>query len=149
MLKEFKEFAMRGNVLDLAVGLVIGAAFGGIVTSFVNDILMPPVGLLVGKVDFSNLFINLSGTAYATLKDAKAAGAATLNYGVFLNTLINFLIVAFAVFLLVKQVNRLRRPAPAPAAPATRECPFCLSAIPERATRCAHCTSELTAQASA
>ncbi len=149
MLKEFKEFAMRGNVLDLAVGLVIGAAFGGIVTSFVNDILMPPIGLLVGKVDFSNLFINLSGTAYATLKDAKAAGAATLNYGLFLNTLINFLIVAFAVFLLVKQVNRLRRPAPAPAAPATRECPYCLSAIPVRATRCAHCTSELAAQANA
>ncbi len=144
MMKDFKEFAMRGNVLDMAVGVIIGAAFGGIVTSFVNDILMPPIGLLVGRVDFTNLFITLSGQSYATLKDAKAAGAATLNYGVFLNTVINFLIVAFAIFLLVRQVNRMRGPAPEPApAPAMKDCPRCLSAIPAKATRCAHCTSDV------
>jgi large conductance mechanosensitive channel len=119
MLKEFKEFAMRGNVLDMAVGIVIGAAFGKIVTSFVNDMLMPPIGLLLGKVDFSNLFVDLSGTAHATLKDAQAAGAPTLNYGLFLNTILDFVIVAFAIFLLIRQVNRLQRPAPAPAAAPT------------------------------
>ena len=142
MMKDFKEFAMRGNVVDMAVGVIIGAAFGAIITSFVNDVLMPPIGLLLGRVDFTNLFINLSGQTYATLKDAKAAGAATLNYGLFMNTVINFLIVAFAVFLLIRQVNRFQPPAPAPA-PATKDCPRCLSAIPLKATRCAHCTSEL------
>jgi large conductance mechanosensitive channel len=145
MLKEFKEFAMRGNVLDMAVGIIIGAAFGKIVSSFVNDILMPPIGLLLGKVDFSNLFINLSGTSYATLTEAKAAGAPTLNYGVFLNSVIDFLIVAFAIFLLIRQVNRLQRqPAPAPAEPpTTKECSYCLSTIPIKATRCPQCTSPL------
>jgi large conductance mechanosensitive channel len=142
MIKEFKEFAMRGNVLDMAVGIIIGAAFGQIVTSFVQDVLMPPIGRLLGHVDFSNLFVNLSGTHYPTIAAAKAAGAATLNYGLFLNTIINFLIVAFAVFLLVRQVNRLA-PKPAPAPVATRDCPYCLSAIPLKATRCGHCTSEL------
>ena len=143
MIKEFKEFAMRGNVLDMAVGIIIGAAFGQIVTSFVQDVLMPPIGRLVGHVDFSNLFVSLTGSHYDTLAAAKAAGAATLNYGVFLNTVINFLIVAFAVFLLVRQVNRFM-PKPAPAvAPATRECPYCLSPMPLKATKCAHCTSEL------
>jgi len=146
MLKEFKEFAMKGNVLDMAVGIIIGAAFGKIVTSFVGDVLMPPLGLLLGKVDFTNLFINLSGKSYATLAEAKAAGAATLNIGVFINTIIDFIFVAFAVFLLVKQVNRLRRqPEAAPAAPTTKECLFCLSTIPLKATRCPHCTSELKA----
>ena len=144
MLKEFKEFAMRGNVLDMAVGIIIGAAFGQIVNSFVQDVLMPPIGRLLGHVDFSNLFLNLSETHYTSIAAAKAAGAATLNYGVFLNTVINFLIVAFAVFLLVRQVNRFApKPAPAAPAPATRECPFCLSAIPPKATRCPHCTSEV------
>jgi large conductance mechanosensitive channel len=146
MLKEFKEFAMRGNVLDMAVGIIIGAAFGQIVTSFVADILMPPVGRLLGHVDFSNLFINLTETHYPTIAAAKAAGAATLNYGLFLNTVINFLIVAFAVFLLVRQVNRLA-PKPAPAPPSTRECPYCLSAIPLKATKCMNCTSEIRAAA--
>ena len=146
MLKEFKEFAMKGNVLDMAVGIIIGAAFGKIVTSFVGDVLMPPLGLLLGKMDFGNLFINLSGKSYATLAEAKAAGAATLNIGVFINTIIDFIFVAFAVFLLVKQVNRLRRqPEAAPAAPTTKECLFCLSTIPLKATRCPHCTSELKA----
>ena len=144
MLKDFKEFAMRGNVLDMAVGIIIGAAFGQIVNSFVQDVMMPPVGRLVGHVDFSNLFVSLSGQHYDTLAAAKAAGAATLNYGVFLNTVINFLIVAFAVFLLVRQVNRLMpRPAPAAAAPVTRACPYCLSAIPLKATKCGHCTSSV------
>ena len=147
MLKEFREFAMRGNVMDMAVGVVIGAAFGKIVTSLVNDIIMPPVGLALGKVDFSNLFINLSGTAYASLADAQAAGAPTINYGVFLNTLLDFIIVAFAIFLVIKQINRLKREEPAtPAAPpSTKDCPFCLSGIPLKATRCPHCTSELRA----
>jgi len=146
MLKEFKEFAMRGNVLDMAVGIIIGAAFGKIITSFVNDILMPPIGLLLGKVDFSNLFINLSGQSFATIAEAKKAGVATINYGLFMNTVLDFLIVAFVIFLLIKQVNRLKRePAPAPAAaPTTRDCPYCLSAIPIPAVRCAHCTSQLT-----
>jgi large conductance mechanosensitive channel len=143
MIKEFKAFAMRGNVLDMAVGIIIGAAFGQIVTSFVQDIMMPPMGRLLGHVDFSNLFWSLSGTHYDTVAAAKAAGAATLNYGLFLNTVINFLIVAFAVFLLVRQVNRLA-PKPAPA-PATRDCPYCLSTVPAKATKCAHCISELRA----
>ena len=144
MLKEFKEFAMRGNVLDMAVGIVVGAAFGGIVTSFVNDVLMPPIGLLLGKVDFSNLFITLTGRHFDSVAQAKAAGAATLNYGMFMNTVINFLIVAFAIFLLIRQVNRLQpKPAPAPAGPALKECMFCFSSIPQQATRCPHCTSDL------
>jgi large conductance mechanosensitive channel len=143
MIKEFKEFAMRGNVLDMAVGIIIGAAFGQIVTSFVQDVLMPPIGRMLGRVDFSNLFVSLNGQHYDTVAAAKAAGAATINYGLFINTVINFLIVAFAVFLLVRQVNRLA-PKPAPA-PTTRECPFCLSAVPLKATRCPHCTSELRA----
>jgi len=143
MLKEFKQFIMRGNVVDLAVGLVIGAAFGKIVTSFVEDILMPPIGLGLGKVDFSNLFINLSTKDYPSVAAAKAAGAATLNYGIFLNNILNFLIVAFAVFLVIKQVNRLHEPAPAAAAPITKDCPHCLSAIPVKAMKCAHCTADL------
>jgi len=146
MFKEFKEFAMRGNVVDMAVGIIMGAAFGGIVTSLVNDILMPPIGLLLGRVDFANLFITLKGAEYTTLAQAKAAGATTLNFGVFINTVINFLIVAFAVFLLVRQVNRLRRPAEAtPAAPTTKDCSFCFTAIPIKAVRCPNCTSQLKA----
>jgi len=148
MLKEFKEFAMKGNVLDMAIGVIIGAAFGKIVTSFVNDVLMPPLGLLLGRMDFSNLFINLSGTSYASLADAKKAGAATLNYGLFLNTVIDFAIVAFVIFLLVKQVNRMRAPAPAPPAPPTKDCPLCTSAIPVAAKRCPHCTADLVASKS-
>lgn len=143
MWREFKEFIMRGNVIDLAVGIIIGAAFGKIVTSFVNDIIMPPVGLLLGKVDFSNLFINLSGQPYPTLAAAKEAGAATINYGAFINTVIDFLIVALAIFLIARVVNRLRRKPEA--APTTKECPYCCTAIPIKAIRCPHCTSELTA----
>lgn len=146
MLEEFKKFALRGNVLDLAIGIIIGTAFGKIVTSLVNDILMPPIGLLLGKVDFSNLFIDLSGQGYPSLAAAQAAGAPTINYGLFINTVIDFIIVAFVIFLLVRQVNRLMAPpAPAPAAPTTKECPYCLSTIPIQATRCAYCTSELKA----
>ncbi|RLC91014.1 MAG: large conductance mechanosensitive channel protein MscL [Chloroflexi bacterium] len=144
MLKEFKEFTMRGNVLDMAVGIIIGAAFGKIVTSFVNDILMPPIGLLLGNVDFANLFINLSGQPYATLEEAQAAGAATINYGVFINTVLDLIIVAFVIFLLVHQVNRMKREQKAPPAePTTKKCPYCLSTIPIKATRCPHCTSEI------
>jgi large conductance mechanosensitive channel len=144
MLKEFKEFAMRGNVVDMAVGIIIGAAFGKIITSFVSDVLMPPIGLLLGKMSFANLFIDLSGKGFATIEEAKKAGAATINYGLFLNTIFDFLIVAFAVFLLIRQINRMRRePEPAPAPPDTRECPFCLTTIALKAVRCPHCTSEL------
>ncbi|MGH7014005.1 MAG: large-conductance mechanosensitive channel protein MscL [Stellaceae bacterium] len=144
MLKEFRDFAMRGNVIDLAVGFIMGAAFGKIVTSLVNDILMPPIGLLLGKVDFSGLFVNLTSQHFDTIAQAKAAGAATLNYGVFINTLINFIIVAFAVFLLVRQVNRMTAKfAPPPTAPATKECPYCISTIALKATRCPHCTATL------
>jgi large conductance mechanosensitive channel len=142
MLKEFKEFAMRGSVIDLAVGIIIGAAFGKIVTSLVNDILMPPIGLLLGKVDFSSLFINLSRQAYPTLAEAKAAGAATINYGLFINAVIDFIIVAFVIFLFIQQINRLKRP-PAAAPVTTKECPHCLSVINIKATRCPNCTSEL------
>jgi large conductance mechanosensitive channel len=143
VLKEFKEFAMRGSVVDLAVGVIIGAAFGKIVSSLVEDVIMPPIGRLLGHVDFSGLFINLSGKAYETLADAKAHNAATLNYGIFLNNVINFLIVAFAVFLLVQQVNRwTMKPAPA-AAPSTKDCPQCAMTIPIAAKRCGHCTSQL------
>jgi len=147
MLKEFKAFAMRGNVLDMAVGVVIGAAFGKIVSSFVADMLMPPLGLLLGKVDFSNLFVTLSASkSFNTLAEAKAAGVPTLNYGLFINTVIDFLIVAFAIFLLIRQVNRLTaKPEAAPGPPTTKDCPFCLSTIPIKATRCPHCTSELRA----
>ncbi|HEY3131225.1 MAG TPA: large-conductance mechanosensitive channel protein MscL [Acidobacteriota bacterium] len=141
MWKEFKEFMARGNVVDLAIGIVIGAAFGKIVSSFVTDVLMPPIGLLFGKVDFTNLFINLSGKTYATLAQAKTAGAPTINYGIFLNTILDFLIVAFAIFLAIRQVNRMKRGQD----PTTKECPFCLSTIPLKATRCGHCTSELKA----
>jgi len=144
MFKEFKEFVMKGNVLDMAVGIIIGVAFGKIITSFVSDILMPPLGLLLGKMDFSNMFINLSGQSYPTIAAAKAAGAATLNYGIFINTIIDFLIVASAIFLLVRQVNKMKR-APAAAAPTTKDCPFCATAIPIPAKRCPHCTSQLTA----
>ena len=144
MIKEFKEFAMRGNVLDVAVGIIIGAAFGQIVTSFVQDILMPPIGLFSGHSDFSNKFINLSGHAYATLAEAKAAGAATINYGVFFNALSDFLIVAFTVFMLVRQVNRLKSEQKA-SAPSMRDCQFCLSPVAIKATRCPHCTSPLAA----
>jgi len=144
MLKEFKEFVMRGNVVDLAIGIVIGGAFGKIVTSFVSDILMPPIGLLLGKVNFSNLFIDLSGNHFTSLEEAKKAGAATINYGLFFNTILDFVIVAFAIFLLIRQINRMRRESePAPAAPDTKECRFCLSVIPAGASRCPHCTSEL------
>lgn len=142
MLKEFKEFAMKGSVIDLAVGIVIGGAFGKIVSSFVGDILMPPLGLALGKMDFSNLFIDLSGKGFTTLKAAKDAGAPVIGYGVFLNTILDFLIVAFAIFLLIKQINRLKRE-PAPAPPNTKECAFCCSAIPLKATRCPNCTAEL------
>jgi large conductance mechanosensitive channel len=142
MVKEFREFIQRGNVVDLAVAVVIGAAFGTIVTSFVEDILMPPIGLALGKVDFSNLFINLSGKEYPSVAAAKAAGAATLNYGIFINTILNFIIIAFAVFLVVRQINRMQTPAPAPAG-ATKDCPYCLTPIPLKAVKCAHCTSEI------
>lgn len=150
MLKEFKEFAMRGNVVDMAVGIIIGAAFGTIVKSLVADVLMPPIGLLLGNVDFSELFIVLkAGTAagpYAALAEAKAAGAVTINYGVFASTVISFLIVAFAVFMVIRGLNRLKRQEEAPPAePTTKECPYCLSTIAIKATRCAHCTGELKA----
>ncbi len=143
MLKEFKEFAMRGNVMDMAVGVIIGAAFGKIVASVVEDVIMPPVGRLLGHVDFSGLFINLSGKTYETLAAAKAAGAPTLNYGLFLNTVINFLIVAFAVFLVVQQVNRWTKKPAAPATPTTKDCPQCAMPIPIAAKRCGHCTAQL------
>lgn len=143
MLKEFKEFAVRGNVLDMAVGIIIGAAFGKVVSSLVEDIIMPPIGLLLGRVDFANLFITFSTQHYTSLAEAKKAGVATLSYGVFINTVITFLIVAFSVFLIVKMVNRLKRQEAPAAAPATKECPYCLSSIAPQATRCPHCTSQL------
>ena len=143
MLQEFKKFALQGNVLDMAIGIIIGAAFGKIVSSLVADVLMPPIGLLVGKIDFSSLFLNLSGQGYASLSAAKAAGAPTINYGLSLNNVFDFLIVAFVIFLLVKQINRLKAKEAPAAAPATRDCPRCLSAVPLRATRCPFCTSDL------
>jgi large conductance mechanosensitive channel len=143
MFKEFKEFIARGNVLDLAVAVVIGAAFGKIVTSFVNDIIMPPLGMALGKIDFSNLFVNLSGTPYRTLAEAKAAGAPTVNYGVFINTIIDFLNVALVIFLAVRTINKLKREPPAD--PTTKECPECASTIPLKARRCPECTSALVA----
>jgi len=142
MLKEFRDFAMRGNVVDMAVGIIIGGAFGKIVSSFVADVLMPPIGLLLGRMDFSNLYINLSGRAFTSLAEAKVAGAPTINVGLFINTILDFAIVAFALFLVIKQMNKLKKE-PAPAAPSTRDCPHCLSAIPLKATRCAHCTADL------
>jgi large conductance mechanosensitive channel len=147
MFKEFKEFAMRGNVVDMAVGIVIGAAFGGIVNSFVSDVIMPPVGLFLGSVDFSSLFLVLKegkvAGPYESLATAKAAGAVTLNYGVFFNTIISFLIITFAVFLLIRNINRMKKKEDAAAVPTTKECPYCLSAVPVKAVRCPHCTSEL------
>ncbi len=143
MWKEFKEFAVKGNVLDMAIGIIIGVAFGKIVTSFVNDIVMPPVGLLLGKVDFSNLFINLSGKAYPTLAAAKAAGVPTVNYGVFLNTVLDFLIVVAVMFFIVKQMNRFSRKKELVEEQTTKKCPRCLSEIPLQASRCPQCTSEL------
>lgn len=143
MLQEFKAFVMRGNVVDLAVGIIIGVAFGKIVSSLINDVLMPPIGLLLGRVDFSNLFLNLSGQPHATLAEAKAAGAPTINYGLFLNTVIEFLIVALAIYLVVRFINRLHRDPPA--TPTTKACPYCVSVIPLNASRCPHCTSELRA----
>jgi len=142
MLKEFKEFAMRGNVLDLAVGVIIGAAFGLVVASLVNDILMPPIGKLMGGLDFKDLFIVLDGGSYKSLDEAKKAAAPVIAYGNFINTVVNFVIVAFAIFVLVKQVNRFKKPVPI-ASPATKECPFCSMSIPVKALRCPHCTSEL------
>ncbi len=142
MFKGFREFIMRGNVLDLAVAVIIGAAFGKIVTSLTNDILMPPLGLALKNVDFTNLFVDLSGGHYATLAQAKAAGDATIGYGVFLNNVIDFLIVAFAIYLLIRAANKMKR-APAPADPTTKECPFCHTTIPIAATRCPNCTSTL------
>jgi large conductance mechanosensitive channel len=148
MFKDFKEFAMRGNVVDMAVGIIIGAAFGVIVNSLVSDIIMPPIGLILGNVDFTNIFLILkegkTPAPYETIAQAKAAGAVTINLGVFINTVINFILVAFAVFLLVRTINRLRRGEQTPPAePTTKECPFCLSVIPIKAVRCGHCTSEL------
>ncbi len=148
MLKEFKDFALRGNVVDMAVGIIIGVAFGAIVKSLVDDIIMPPIGLLLGGVNFSDLFLLLKAGSpappYTSLAEAQAAGAVAINYGVFINAVVSFLIVAFAVFLLVRGINRLKREEEAPPAePTTKECPFCLSAIPIKATRCAHCTSDL------
>ncbi len=143
MLNEFKKFAMRGNVIDLAIGVVIGGAFGKIATSLVNDVLMPPIGLLLGKVDFSNLYINISGGKYESLAQAQEAGAVTINYGLFLNTIIDFVIVAFVIFMLVRQINKLEKPEEKPATPSTKDCPYCFTAIPLKATRCPACTSAL------
>lgn len=142
MLKDFKQFVMRGNVLDLAIAVILGAAFGQIVTSLVNDIIMPPIGLVLGRVNFNNLFINLSGKPYATLVQAKAAGAATINYGAFIGTIINFLIVAFVIFLVIRQFNRFKKPLPQ-VVPTTKKCTYCISDIPIEATRCPNCTSHL------
>ena len=143
MIKEFKAFAMRGTVLDLAIGIIIGGAFGKIITSLVNDVIMPPIGLLLGRVNFAGLFVSLTGVRFASLAEAQAAGAPTINYGVFLNTIVDFVLVAFVIFLLVRQVNRLSpKPAPAPPAP-TKDCPHCLSSIPLKAARCPFCTSQL------
>ena len=149
MFKEFREFAMRGNVVDMAVGIIIGASFGGIISSLVADVIMPPIGLALGNVDFSNLFLTLKEGAkaagpYASLADAKTAGAVTVNIGVFVNTIISFLIVAFAMFMVIRGMNKMKREAPAPAAaPTTKDCPFCFTAIPIKAKRCPNCTSQL------
>jgi len=150
MLQEFREFVLRGNVVDMAIGIIVGAAFGTIVKTLVDDVIMPPVGLLLGGVDFTNFFILLKAGSpaapYASLADAQAAGAVTINYGLFINAVVSFLIVAFTMFLLIRSVNRLKREEEAPPVePTTKECPYCLSAIPVKATRCPHCTSELAA----
>ncbi len=142
MWKEFKEFAMRGNLIDLAIGVILGGAFGKIVSSFVNDVIMPPLGMLLGKVNFTDLFVPLDGKTYASLQAAKDAGAPTLNYGLFINNIIDFLIVALVIFLVVRAINKMKKPAPN-AAPTTKECPHCCSTIPIKATRCPNCTSEL------
>jgi large conductance mechanosensitive channel len=144
MWKEFREFISRGSVIDLAIGVIIGAAFGAVINSLVNDIIMPPIGMLTGGVNFTDLFISLNGKSYPSLAAAKAAGAPTINYGIFINTVLTFLIVAVVIFLLVKAINRLRRPAPA-AAPATKACPYCATDIPIKASRCPNCTSDLRA----
>ena len=147
MWKEFKEFALRGNVVDMAVGIIIGAAFGTIVKSLVDDVVMPPIGLLLGGVDFASFFVLLKagapGAPYASLADAQAAGAVTINYGVFINSVISFLVVALVTFFLIRMMNRMRREEEAPSEPTTKECPFCLSTVPIKASRCAHCTSQL------
>ena len=143
MFKEFKEFAARGNVIDLAVGVIIGAAFGKIVSSLVSDIVMPPIGLLIGRVDFKNLFVSLTGGSFPTLADAQKAGVPTINYGIFLNTVLEFLIVAFVVFLIVRQINRLTPPPVTAPADPPKTCPFCASQIPVAAKRCPFCTSNL------
>jgi large conductance mechanosensitive channel len=143
MLKEFRDFAARGNVIELAVGVILGVAFGKVVTSAVNDLIMPPIGMAIGRVDSTNLFVSLNGQHFPSLPAAEAAGAPTINYGRFLNTSFEFLIVAFAVFLMVKQINRLKGPAPTAPAEETRDCPFCVSRIPVRATRCAFCTADV------
>ena len=142
MMKEFKEFAVKGNVVDLAVGVIIGAAFGKIVTSFVSDVVMPPLGMAMGKVNFTDLFIDLSGQGFASLKAAKDAGAPVISYGLFINTIIDFTIIAFVIFMVIKQINRFKKE-PAPAPPNTKDCPFCCTAIPIPAKRCPQCTSEL------
>jgi large conductance mechanosensitive channel len=142
MWREFREFAMRGNVLDMAIGIIIGSAFGKIVSSLVQDVLMPPLGLLLGRMDFTNLFVSLTGATFATLADAQAAGAPTLNIGLFLNSILDFALVALAVFIVIKQINRFKRKE-TPAPPGSRDCPFCLSSIPIRASRCPHCTSQV------
>jgi large conductance mechanosensitive channel len=152
MFKEFKEFAMRGNVIDMAVGIVIGAAFGTIVKSLVSDIIMPPIGLLLGKVDFSNLFAVLKqgetvAGPYASLVDAQAAGAVTINYGVFIDTVISFIVIAFAIFMVIRSMNKFKKKEEAPPAePTTQDCPYCLTSIPIKATRCPNCTSKLVAE---
>lgn len=146
MLKEFKEFAMKGNVVDMAVGIIIGGAFGKIISSLVADVIMPPIGMLMGGVDFSTLFYNLSGQAYPSLAAAKEAGAPTINYGVFFQTILDFVIIAFAIFLLIRQMNKLtKKPEAPPGPPTTKDCPQCLSTIPIKATKCAHCTSDVKA----
>lgn len=147
MLKEFKEFVMRGNVLDLAIAVIIGAAFGAIVTSLVNDVLMPPIGALTKGLDFKELFISLDGHSYANLAEAKKVSAPVIVYGNFINAVINFLIIAFVIFIIVKQVNRFKKPAATPEAPSTKECPYCISSVPAKAIRCPHCTSELSVAA--
>ncbi len=147
MIKEFRDFAVKGNFLDLAVAFILGAAFGSVVTSLVKDVIMPPIGLVLGKLDFSNLFITLDGKAYASLKAAQDAGAPTLNYGLFITTVVNFLIIAFIMFLIVRAVNRMKQKPPVSTEPTTKDCPYCYSNIPIKATRCPHCTSDLKAPA--
>jgi len=144
ILTEFREFALRGNVIDMAIGIILGVAFGKIITSLVNDLLMPPIGLLLGNVDFSNLFVNLSGQSYTSLESAKAAGAPIISYGIFINTVIDFIIVALVIFLLVRLINQMKRQKEVPTIPTTKDCPYCLSSIPLKAVRCPQCTSQLS-----